>query len=94
MKALSAELSLAPLLDFDLTVSRSDELEPLGVAVGNIFGFCAKAVPPRPMQPMAKKPRTNRIFMENLSFIDFDTIKGAVNKGRANLIRAVVMSWP
>jgi hypothetical protein len=63
-------------------VPGSDEPELLGVAVGNILGFCAKAVPLRPMQPMAIMPSTNRIFMKNLRFIGFDKIKGVETKVR------------
>jgi hypothetical protein len=72
-------LSLATS-DFDLTVSCSDDGELLGVTVGNILGFCATAVLPRPIQPMAITPSTNRIFMENLCFIGFDKIKGVETK--------------
>ena len=86
MKALSAELNVRPLAlllvlsDFDLAVPCSGEPELVGVAVGNIFGFCAKASPLRPMQPMAITPSMNRIFMGNLFFIGFNKIKGAETK--------------
>ena len=64
MKALSAELSVLALALL-LLLSDFD------------LGFWAKAAPLRPMQVMAIRPVTNRIFMENLFFIDFDKIKGA-----------------
>src|SRR4029077_13272815 len=69
MKALSAELS-ALALALLLPLSDFD------------LGFWAKAVPLRPMQTKAMTPIINRIFMENLFFIDFDKIKGAELKVR------------
>src|SRR6266567_7463628 len=86
MKALSAELNVPPLAllllisDFDLPVLSPDEPELLGLAVGNILGFCATAVPLKPMQPVAITLRTNRIFIESLFFIGFDKIRAPKQK--------------
>jgi hypothetical protein len=79
MKALSAELNVPPLALL-LVISCSGEGELRGVAVGNILGFCATAVPLRPMQLIPIMPRTNRVFMENLCFIGFDSIRGVETK--------------